>query len=31
MVELDEATRILPANIKLRKDADLLRETINGN
>ena len=30
LVELDEATKILPGNIKLKKDADMLRETING-
>ena len=29
LVELDEASKILPANIKLKKDADMLRETIN--
>ena len=30
LVELDEATKILPGNLKLKKDADMLRESING-
>ena len=29
LVELDEATKILPGNLKLKKDADMLRESIN--
>ena len=30
LVELDEATKLLPGNLKLKKDSDMLRESING-